>query len=132
MASYASGKITREVAKEIAPFTLVKLNEDGKVEPNDESTKPYGHVEYKRVPKADTLDFFKFGEFAAVDTDAVIAKVEVDGNAADFKVGDPVYAAKEGKVATAGTVQVGTVHKVTEDAKVRVQLFGNAINNATS
>lgn len=112
-ASFFTPIMTVEVAEEMALGTLVGLNAEGKaVKANGDSVLAVGVV-YKTSPesfgeafKLNGVGVIKVGDFMDIHPFAVVENVdELTG----VKVGEPVFAAAEGKMAKAGTQKVGIV-----------------------
>lgn len=119
--TFMTGNLTREVGKSVKPYILVKLNE-GKIEPNDASTFPFGAVTEAGDPKPDGATGAPGLPYKVrVHTSQAVVKLSTDDTG--FKDGTPVYAAADGKVSKSGTVKVGIADRAESDKLVRVNLF---------
>lgn len=120
-AVFSTGNLTREVGKPVEPYSLVKIV-DGKIEHAGASDKPFGSVSEGGAPKkAQPDNKLGYPSVVRVHTSQCVVKLRTD--ATDFKDGDTVYAAADGKVAKSGSVAVGIVDAPVLNGKVRVNLF---------
>lgn len=100
--TFVQGPITFEAGAPLEKFTLVDINEDGKVVPSA-GTNPFGAVTEKADPDNTALP-----NDIAVHYGPAAVKLRVDGgDATAIKAGSAVYASSNGRVAAAGSVPVG-------------------------
>lgn len=121
--TFSTGDLTREVASKVDKFRLVKAT-DGKVEHSDADTFPLGAVTEAAAPEARSENDVSYGlpRIVRVQTSQRVVKI-MSGATDAFTVDAPVYAAADGHVAPAGTVQVGIAAEDSTGGLVRVHLF---------
>lgn len=121
--TFSTGDITREVSAKVEKFRLVKAI-DGKVQHSDADTFPYGAVTESAAPEARSENDVSYGlpRIVRVQTSQRVVKI-MSGDTDVFAVDAAVYAAADGKVAPAGTVQVGIAAEASTGGLVRVHLF---------
>lgn len=120
--TFRTGDITREAGAPVEAFHLVK-SVDGKVQPNDAGTFPFGVVTESAAPEGDRdTNYLGHGlpDNVRVQTSQRIVKIATDGDIAQD--GD-VFAAADGKVSAAGSVKVGLADLPTSGGVTRVHLF---------
>lgn len=111
--TFVQGPITFEAAEKVEKFTLVTVDGDGKIKPAGAEGAVFGAV----TEVADPGSYAK-PNHVGVHYGPAAVKLLVDGDAGEFKAGDAVFAAAGGKVATAGTVQVGVAVRAGEGERV--------------
>lgn len=121
-AVFTTGPITKTVAAPVKKFRFVDLVE-GKVKLAEGKALPYGYVRQDAAPVKREDNDLSYGlpESVAVVTHQAVVDVETD--AKDFKVGDKVFVAAEGKAAKTGTVAVGLAEREPRNGRVRVHIF---------
>lgn len=121
--TFSTGDLTREVSVKVDKFRLVKTV-DGKIQHSDAGTFPFGAVTEAAAPEARTENDVTHGlpRIVRVQTSQRVVKI-MSGDADVFAVDGAVYAAADGKVAPAGTVQVGIAAEASTGGLVRVHLF---------
>lgn len=126
--TYASANITREAGKKIEKHRLVKTAE-GKIEHSGAADFPFGAVTEAAAPKGAERDenFVGYGLPHVVRVHAGQAVVKLETADSEFKEGDAVFAAADGKVAKSGTVKVGLADRPEDGKLLRVHLFHPAI-----
>jgi len=120
--TFFTGNLTKEAGAPVTPFRFVSLK-DGRVQHADGSAVPYGAVTAAAAPKEDRRDNdLSYGVPHLVRVHASQCVVEIE-TADEFKVGDTVYAAKDGKAAKSGKAVAGLAERETRGGRVRVHLF---------
>lgn len=101
--TFVQGPITFEAAQALEKFTLVAVNEEGKVAPATAAGPVFGAVTEKADPALTTLP-----TNVAVHYGVAAVKLKVaGGDATGIKAGAAVFAADNGEVSASGTVKVG-------------------------
>ena len=121
--TFSTGDLTREVSAKVEKFRIVKAT-DGKVEHSDAATFPLGAVTESAAPEARSDNDVNHGlpRIVRVQTSQRVVKI-LAGDSDAFSVDAPVFAAADGKVSPAGTVQVGIAAEASTGGLVRVHLF---------
>lgn len=120
--TFSTGNLTREAGAPVSKFHLVKVI-DGKIQPNDAATFPFGAVTESAEPKTDPeINDTSHGLpwLVRVHTSQCVVKIATED---DFAVDAVVFAAAAGAVSKTGSVKVGIAAGVTESGLVRVHLF---------
>lgn len=115
--TFRQGPIGFEVESAVEQFRLVTVNANGKVEHASADGAVFGAVTEKRDASNPGSS-----DQVAVHYGVAAVKIEVDGEASDIKAGAAVFAAADGKVSSAGSVQVGVAARDGEDTRVLVVL----------
>lgn len=100
--TFVQGPITFTAAQALEKFTLVAVNDEGKLVPATADERAFGAVTEKADPANTALP-----DDVAVHYGPAAVKLIVDGDASVIKAGAPVYAAANGRVSATGTVQIG-------------------------
>lgn len=121
-AVFTTGPITKRVSAPVKKFRFVDLS-DGKVKLAEGKTLPYGYVRQDAAPEAREINDIAHGVPDVVAVVTHQAVVDVDTDAKDFKPGDKVFVAAEGKAAKTGTVAVGLAEREVANGRIRVHMF---------
>lgn len=115
--TFKHGPIGFDISADLDKFRVVALNEDGKLTYADGSGAALGVVteQGRLAPEAAGT------QNIAVHYGTAAVKVETDG---EIKAGAAVFAADDGKVSAAGSVQVGVAIRPTVDGKTLTILNG--------
>ena len=120
--TFVQGPITFEAAQALEKFTLVAVDDDGKVAPATADGPVFGAVTEKADPALTTLP-----TNIAVYYGVAAVKLKVaGGDASGIKAGAAVFAAADGEVAASGTVQVGVAARDGSGDRVLTVLNGLA------
>ena len=118
--TFVQGPITFEAAQALEKFTLVAVDDDGKVAPATADGPVFGAVTEKADPALTTLP-----TNIAVHYGVAAVKLKVaGGDASGIKAGAAVFAAADGEVAASGTVQVGVAARDGSGDRVLTVLNG--------
>ena len=118
--TFVQGPITFEAAQALEKFTLVAVDDDGKVAPATADGPVFGAVTEKADPALTTLP-----TNIAVHYGVAAVKLKVaGGDATGIKAGAAVFAAADGEVAASGTVQVGVAARDGSGDRVLTVLNG--------
>lgn len=118
--TFVQGPITFEAAQALEKFTLVAVNEEGKVAPAAAAGPVFGAVTEKADPALTTLP-----TNIAVHYGVAAVKLKVaGGDATGIKAGDAVFAADNGEVSASGTVKVGVAARDGSGDRVLTVLNG--------
>lgn len=116
--TFVQGPITFEASARIEKFTLVTIDDDGKVKPAGADTSVFGAVTEIADPSITTKP-----TNIAVHYGSAAVKLRAS-DASAFKAGAPVYAGTDGTVSTSGALKVGVAVRAGEDGKVLTVLNG--------
>lgn len=112
--TFVQGPITFEAAEKLEKFTLVTVNDEGKIAPAGATGAVFGAVTEVADP-----DNVAKPNYVAVHYGPAAVKLLVDGgDATAIKAGAAVFAAANGRVADSGTVQVGVAVRDGEGDRV--------------
>lgn len=118
--TFVQGPITFEAAQALEKFTLVAVNEEGKVAPAAADGPVFGAVTEKADPALTTLP-----TNIAVHYGVAAVKLKVaGGDATGIKAGAAVFAAANGEVSASGTVKVGVAARDGSGDRVLTVLNG--------
>lgn len=110
-ATFRTGAISFPIAQDIEQFTLVAVDNEGKIAPAGATGAIFGVV-----TEPGSLDARDAGnDVLAVSYGQNGAKIRTDD---DIKAGAAVFAAADGKAAASGTVQVGVAARDTKNGVV--------------
>lgn len=112
--TFVQGPITFEAAEKVEKFTLVTVDDDGKIKPAGADGAVFGAV----TEVADPGSYAKPNHVGVHYGPAAVKLLVDGGDATGFKAGDAVFAAAGGKVAKTGTVQVGVAVRAGEGERV--------------
>jgi len=116
-ATFTSGAISYPIAQDLEKFTLVAINEEGKIAPATAEGPVFGAITEPGAldPRGDGNDIL------AVSYGQNGVKIRTDEN---IPAGAAVFAAAGGMAASTGTVQVGVAARATRKGVVVVVLNG--------
>lgn len=112
--TFVQGPITFEAAEKLEKFTLVTVDDDGKIKPAAATGKVFGAV----TEIADPKNLAKPNHVGVHYGPAAVKLLVDGGDAAAFKAGDAVFAAANGRVAKSGAVQVGVAVRAGDGDRV--------------
>lgn len=122
--TFRSGPISFPVKTDVSKFRLVAVDAEGVAHagasgPVFGATTTSGKAPAEPVENSLSVDA---PNSVAVHIGPATVPLEVDGDAADFAPGDPVYAAASGKVSATGTVLVGVAARAGSGSTVKTVL----------
>lgn len=118
--TFVQGPITFPAAEALEKFTLVTVDENGKVKPAAATGAVFGAVTEKADPANTALP-----TNIAVHYGVAAVKLKVaGGDATAIKAGAAVFSADNGEVAASGTVQVGVAVRDGEGDRILTILNG--------
>lgn len=130
--TFRSGPISFSAAENLKKFRLVTVDGDGAHLAAADGAVFGAVVTDSDVPSEPTANSLRIGNppNAAVFIGPATVPLEVDGDAASVTAGTPLFAGKDGKAATSGSVFIGVAARDGEGDLVKTTLVTPAIAGA--